>query len=142
MKDFIKEFCKRGLIAAWGGPLVMAIVFFILGKTGVVSSLTVDEAVLGIFTSTLLAFIAGGISCIYGVERLPLFHAIIIHAIVLYLDYLLIYLLNGWLKNALVPVAIFSVSFIVGYAIIWGIVYLIIKKNTQRLNEKLNRVQN
>ena len=32
MKVFIKEFLKRGFVSAWGGPFVLAIIYFIVGK--------------------------------------------------------------------------------------------------------------
>lgn len=137
MKKYIAEFLKRGLMACGGGPVVMAIVFGILGATGVVQTLTVPEVCKGILTVSLLAFIAGGITMIYQVDKLPLFPAILIHGAVLYLDYILIYLINGWLQSQLTPVLIFTGVFIAGYAVIWCIIYSVTKNATNRLNKKL-----
>lgn len=50
MKKYVKQFCIRGLMWAWGGPVIMAIVWMALHWAGVVTSLTVDQAVLGIIT--------------------------------------------------------------------------------------------
>lgn len=138
MKKFLSDFFLRGLLAAAGGPVVLAIVYGILGAAGAVSSFSPREVCMGILTVTLLALTVGGMTSIYQVERLPLISAILIHGGVLYAVYILIYLLNGWLKRQLVPIAIFTAVFIVGYAVIWTIIYLSTKANTDKLNKKLN----
>ncbi|MBQ8210120.1 MAG: DUF3021 domain-containing protein [Clostridia bacterium] len=137
MKKFISDFFLRGLMAAAGGPVVLAIVYGILGATGEVSSFTPKEVCLGIFTITLLALFVGGMTAIYQVEKLPLVSAILIHGAGLYVAYILIYLINGWLKRQLVPVLIFTAVFIVGYAVIWLIIYRCTKIQTDRINKKL-----
>lgn len=137
MKNFIRDFVQRGMFICGGGPIILAVVYAILHKCGMVQTLTVNEVVLGILTSALLAFIAGGINAIYKIEKLPLIVAILIHAVVLYIDYIIIYLANDWMKSELVPLIVFTVCFIVGFVIIWGIVYFTTKKSADRLNEKL-----
>lgn len=137
MKTFLKEFLFRGLLAASGGPIVLAIIYGALGATGVVSSFSPKEVCLGILTITLLAFTVAGMTAIYQLERLPLIHAILIHAAVLYAAYILIYLANGWLKQQLIPILVFTGIFIAGYAVIWVIVYCITKATAAALNEKL-----
>ncbi len=138
MKTHMKEFLKRGLMAAGGGPAILAIVYGILGKTGAVSTLTPSEVCLGILTVTLLAFVVAGITVVYQIEKLPLGWAISIHGLVLYACYILIYLLNGWLKQQLVPVLIFTGVFLVGYAVIWLVIWFSTRKNTAQINQKLN----
>ena len=137
MKKFIKEFLHRGLLAAGGGPVVLAIVYGIIGKAGVVSSFSPDEVCLGILTVTLLAFTVAGMTSIYQLEKLPLIWAILIHGAGLYAVYILIYLLNGWLQHRLIPIAIFTAAFLAGYAVIWLIVYRITKNSTDKINQKL-----
>ena len=135
MKKYILEFVKRGLMAAGGGPVILAVIYGCLGKTGVVASLTPNEVCMGILSITLMAFIVAGISMIYTVESLPLPMAILIHAGVLYLDYLLVYLLNSWLpRNA---IGIFTAVFAAGYGAVWLIIYLCIRAKTKKLNAKL-----
>lgn len=138
MKKFAKEFLLRGLLAAGGGPVVLAIVYGILGATGVASSFSPHEVCMGILTVTLLAFTVAGMTAIYQLEHLPLSSAIMIHGLGLYLAYILIYLLNGWLKQQLIPIAIFTGIFIAGYAVIWLIIYSVIKRKTEQLNKKLS----
>ena len=140
MKQYILEFLKRGAIAMGGGPIVLAIVYFCSWKSGVIFSLNADEVVKGILSISLMAFIAGGISMIYQIEELPLMYAILIHGIVLYTDYLMIYLLNHWIADSPLPLLFFTAIFIVGYALIWVVIYLCIRAKTQRLNQKLQEI--
>ena len=62
MKKFLKEFILRGLLAAGGGPVVLAIIYGILGKAGVVSSFSPNEVCMGLLTVTLLAFTVAGMT--------------------------------------------------------------------------------
>ena len=137
MKKYVLSFLKKGLMASVGGPVVLAIVYGILGSVGAIESLSPGEVCAGFLTITLMAFIAAGIPVVYEIEQLPLFWAILLHGAALYLDYILIYLLNGWLKSELTAVLIFTAVFIAGYAVIWLIVYLTTKKVTGRLNKKI-----
>lgn len=141
MKKFWKEFSLRGLLCASGGPIVLAVIYGILGATGAVEHLSPNEVCTGILTITLLAFTAAGMTAIYQMEQLPLFTAILFHGAVLYVAYILTYLLNGWLKQQLLPIAIFTAIFLVGYALIWLIIYSIIKTKTEALNRKLKGKQ-
>ena len=138
MKKYVVEFLKRGMSFCFGGPLVLAIVYGILGLVGAVESFTVGEVVTGIFSSTLLAFIAAGVTVIYTIDKLSPFSAALIHGVVLYLDYILLYLFNGWLQSSLKPIMIFTICFVSGYLIIWAIVFVVTRKCTKKLNESLN----
>lgn len=137
MKTFWKEFLLRGLMAASGGPVVLAIIYGILGATGEVNAFTPKEVCLGILTITLLAFIVAGMTAIYQIEQLPLPTMILLHGAALYIAYILIYLLNGWLKQQLLPIAIFTAVFVISYAIIWLIIYCVEKRKTGKLNKLL-----
>jgi uncharacterized protein YacL len=141
MKKIALEFLRRGSIASGIGPIVLAIVYLVLEKAAGIQALTVSEVVTGIFSLTALAFIAGGMNAIYQIERLPLMTAILIHGVVLYLSYLVTYLVNDWLDFGVIPVVAFSLIFVVGYIVIWAIVYFIIRKNTQEINEMLKKKQ-
>lgn len=136
MKKHILEFLKRGLMAAAGGPVVLAIVYGILGAAGEVQSLAPGEVCMGILTVTLMAFVAAGVTMIYSVESLPLISAILIHAGVLYLDYLLMYLLNSWIPRDLTGIGIFTGIFAAGFALTWLCIYFTIKQKTDKLNRQ------
>ena len=137
MKKYIIAFLKRGSMAAFGGPVILAIVYGILGAAGQVGSFTPGEVCVGILTVTLMAFIAAGVSIVYQIERLPLMSAVLIHGGVLYLDYLLVYLLNSWIPRDLMGIGIFTAIFAGGYIVIWLCIYLSIKAKTDRINKKL-----
>lgn len=139
MKQHIAEFMRRGMMACFGGPVILAVIYAIQGATGTAETLTYATACKEILTITALAFIAGSITAIYRIERLPLFPALVIHGAVLYFDYLIIYLVNGWLASGLMPFLIFSVCFIAGYAVIWLCIYLSIRHKTNKLNEALHK---
>lgn len=137
MKKFVLEFLRRGLVVAAFGPVVLAVVYGVLGAAGVVESLSPAEVCRGILTITLLSFVAGGMTAVYKLERLPLLSAALIHAGVLYLDYLLIYLVNGWIRRSLTVIGIFTLCFVVGYALIWLGIYAGTRAKTEQLNRKL-----
>ena len=141
MKKFWSGFFLRGLIAAAGGPVIMAIVYGILGATGTVDSISVTEMSKQILTVTLLALIVGGMNSIYQVEQLPLMVAILIHGCVLYVSYLATYLVNGWLEWGITPILVFSAIFIVGFLSIGAVIYSIIRRNTNKLNQILKEKQ-
>ena len=141
MKKFVLEFVRRGFIATGLGPIVLAIVYLILKQSAAIDTLTVNQVCIGIFSLSALAFIAGGMNAIYQVERMPLMTAILIHGGTLYIGYLGTYILNDWLEFGVIPIIVFTAIFVVGYIVIWAIIYSIIRRNTAKLNEMLKKKQ-
>ena len=141
MKQYIKEFLRRGFVACGFGPLVLAILYLILQKQCGLQTLTVQEVCLGILSLWILAFLAGGMNMVYQIERLPLMVAILIHGGVLYASYLATYLVNGWLEWGMIPLMAFTGIFVGGYLVIWAIIYSVTKKKTDRLNAALKQKQ-
>ena len=139
MKNIAKEFCRRGISACGLGPVVLAALYLILQHTGGMETLAVNEVCVGIFSLSALAFIAGGMNVIYQIERLPLMAAISIHGGVLYVSYLLTYLVNDWLDWGTAPILVFTGIFAVGYLLIWAVIYSVIKKNTDKINEAMRK---
>lgn len=137
MKKYILDFCRRGVTVCGLGPLVLAVLYLILQQSIDLQTLTVREVCTGIFSLTALAFIAGGMNFLYQIERLPLMFAILIHGGVLYGCYLATYLLNGWLDGGALPILVFSGIFVVGYFVIWVVIYSIIRENAEKVNEIL-----
>ena len=137
MKTYILGFLRRGFQVYGLGPIVWAIVYLILKHQGVVGVITVEQACTGIFSLAALAFIAGGMNVIYQMERLPLMVAILIHGSVLYASYLATYLVNDWLEIGRAPILVFSAIFVLGYLIIWIIIYSITRTNTEKVNRIL-----
>lgn len=141
MKRLILEFLRRGTAACGLGPMVLAVLYWVLHRQGALESLTVDQVCLGIVSLSALAFMAGGLNVLYQIERLPLMAAVSIHGGVLYVSYLLTYLVNSWLEWGTTPILVFSGIFVVGYLAIWAIIYTIIRRKTAALNEMLHRKQ-
>lgn len=139
MKGFFVDFLRRGSMSCGIGPVVLAILYVILHRNGDLDTLSVDQVCVGILSITVLAFVAGGMNAIYRIDRLPLMPAILIHGSVLYICYLVTYLLNDWLKWSALPLMVFTVIFVIGYIIIWGVIYLIIKNNTYKINKMLEK---
>ena len=141
MKKIIAEFFRRGFVACGLGPIVLAIFYLIMQQQGMIQTLTVQQVCIGIFSLTALAFVAGGMNAIYQVERLPLMVAVSVHGCVLYISYLITYLLNDWLERGITPILVFSGIFILGYLVIWAIIYSIIRRNTAKVNKMLKEKQ-
>ena len=141
MKKVALGFLRRGVMSCGVGPIILAVLYLILHHNGVVENVSVKELCVGIFSLSALAFIAGGMNALYQLERLPLMAAILIHGSVLYVSYLVTYLVNGWLEWGRVPVLVFTGIFVVGYLVIWAVIYFVIKRKTKNLNKMLKEKQ-
>lgn len=141
MKKIVWEFLHRGLVSCGFGPLVLAVLYLIVQSQTGMETLTVNQVCLGIFSLSGLAFIAGGMNVLYQIERLPLMAAILIHGSVLYVCYLITYLINDWLESGMTPILVFSAIFVCGYLVVWAIIYIITKRNTDKVNKMLHKKQ-
>ena len=134
---YYKEFGLRGLVAMGFGSIVLSIVYGILWLCGVVEYLAVGEVVLGYLTITVLSFLCGGITVVFQIEEMGLSKAITLHGIVLYIAYAVVYITNNWLKEGLIPFLIFTAIFIIGYALVWLVIYLVTKNGTDKINNSI-----
>ncbi len=137
MKKFVVDFIKRGIMFSVLGPVIMAAIYIVLEGHDVVHSVTVHELAQGIFSSAVMAFIAAGISVIYNVEKIGLGQASLIQAAVLYFDYLLVYLMNGWIPGNGKSILIYTIIFVFVFMIIWVMIYLLIRASIKKMNEKI-----
>ena len=133
MRKYLPQFFLRGLCAMGFGPIVLAIIYGTLNATGIAAAITPVE----ILSISLMAFIAGGVTTVYQIESLPLLSAILIHGGALYLDYLIMYLLNDWIARDLRAILTFTVIFIVGYALIWLFIFLYNRRKAAQISKKL-----
>ena len=141
MKKFVSQFFLRGLVACGFGPMVLVVFYLILQRQASVQTLTISEVCLGIASLSALAFVAGGMNAVYQIERLPLMAAIGIHGIVLYISYLAVYLINGWLQWGMTPILVFTVIFILGYLAVWAVIYSVTRRKKEKLNAMLMQIQ-
>ena len=137
LKKYFKDFLLRGLVSMGFGPIILSIVYGILGLCRVVDKLAVNDVVLGFLSITALAFLCGGMTVVYQIEEIGLSKAITLHGIALYIAYAVVYLSNNWLKDGLIPFLVFTIIFVVGYALVWLVIYLITKRGTDSLNKKI-----
>ena len=137
MRKYLIAFIRKGLTACGLGPIVLAIIYLILHSKGLLQTLTVSQVCTGIFSLSALAFVAGGTNTIYQVEELPLMISILIHGCILYISYLVVYLLNGWISFSILPLLVFTAIFVIGYLIIWAVIYLVTRNKTREINRIL-----
>ena len=141
MKKYAADFLHRGLLSLGFGPVVLAIVYLCLQKSGIIQMITVNEVCLGIFSSAALAFVVGGANVIYQIEQLPIMLAVLLHGSILYVSYITVYLTNGWLKWGSTPVLVFTGFFVSGYFLIMTVIITMTKRRTARINEILKQKQ-
>ena len=139
MNSVIKKFLHRGLIFSVFGPLVYAIVMLIIDLCNVEVVASGIEIFKGVISTYLLAFIVSGASVIWEVEKIGLGFSVLIHGSCLYICYLLMYLINGWLKDDLNNVLFFSLIFLVSYLVIWLIIFLIERKRANKFNKHIKK---
>lgn len=137
MKKFGISFLKRGSLFAWWGPAILCIVWACLKKAGVIETVEVDTAILAVFSTIIVAFVAAGISVVYQMEHLPKGMAALIQMSVLYIDYLIIYLLNGWMP--IKTIGIFTLIFAVCFCVTWAIIYFTTRNAVNKINAQLNK---
>ena len=134
---YLKNFALRGMIAMGFGPIVLAIIYLILGITGEATNISAFEMATGIITITALAFLCGGMTVVYQIEEIGISKAITLHGIALYVAYAVVYITNNWLKDGIIPFLVFTIIFVVGYALVWIVIYMITKRGTDNINKKI-----
>lgn len=137
MKKYIKDFLFRGAVFAGLGPIVLAVVYKVNETCGVAASVSSSEACLGIVSTYLLAFVVAGMSVLYNIERLPLLASTFLHASALFVSYVTVYLLNGWIKPG--HIWIFVLIFIGVYAVIWLTVLICINASVKKVNRGIRK---
>lgn len=135
MKKMMKDFCLRGLVAAGFGPIVYGIVILVIELCGVDTMQNGVVIFKAIISTYLMGFVCAGLSAIWQNERLGLGLAILIHGTSLYLLHLFTYLVNGWILTK--SILIFSIIFILGYLLVWLVIYLIEKVRAKKFNQQL-----
>ena len=72
MNKYFKEFLHRGLCFSGFGPIILAIIYFILSKTVDGFALNASQVLIGTVSIYLLAFIQAGASVFNQIEGWPI----------------------------------------------------------------------
>ncbi len=136
MNGYTKEFLHRGLIFGGFGPIVTGIILCVISLTSDIV-FSGGEVLVGILSTYLLAFVHAGASVFNSIERWSLARSLGAHLGTLYVAYLACYLINSWIPLLWEVIAIFTLVFILSYFVIWGIVYLIVRRTSHRLTKNL-----
>lgn len=139
MNKYVKEFLHRGLIFGGFGPIVLGIVYAIIGAFVEGLALGGAEILIAIISTYLLAFLQAGASIFNQIEGWPLAKSLLFHFGTVYLAYLGCYVLNTWIPFEPVVVLIFTAVFVVTYFAIWLTVYFIVKSTEKKLNSKIKQ---
>ncbi len=137
MNKYVKSFLQRGFAFSGLGPIVLAIVYLFLGRFIEDFSLTGTEAFFSILSVYLLAFLQAGASVFNQIEHWPIAKSLFCHFITIYISYSLCYVANSWIPFEPKVLIIFTLIFVIGYFLIWGIVYTSVKAASKKFNEKL-----
>ena len=137
MNKCVINFLHRGLIFGGFGPLVMGVVYLIISLCVEDFSLGGSEVFIAILSTYLLAFVHAGASVFNQIEEWPIAKSLFFHFGSLYLAYSLCYIVNAWIPFNIFALIIFTLIFVLAYFIIWGVVYICVKKTGKRLNSCL-----
>ena len=135
MNKYFKSFFLRGLIFGGFGPIVLAIVYFIISKTVNGFSLDGEDILLGIISIYVLAFIHAGASVFNQIEKWSIARSLLCHFSTLYFVYVFCYIINSWIPFSITVILIFTLIFIIVYFVIWFSVFI----STKALKKKLNK---
>ncbi|MBR5232862.1 MAG: DUF3021 domain-containing protein [Clostridia bacterium] len=138
MKKYLKEFLIRGLLFGGFGPIILAIIYFIISKINKNITFTGSEIFLGTVSIYLLAFVHAGASVFNQIEEWGINKSVGVHFVVLYFAYSACYLLNTWIPFDGRVFLIFTGIFVAVYAVVWTIVYLCVRNSEKKLNSLLN----
>lgn len=133
---YVKQFLLRGMIFGGFGPVITALILYILSMN-IDVTLNGKEILVVIFSTYLLAFVHAGSSVFNQIENWSISKSLTFHLTSLYLAYLSCYLINSWIPFDWTVILIFTLTFIVVYFIVWSIVYLIVRNTTKKLNENI-----
>lgn len=138
MNKYVKEFLRRGLMFAGFGPVVFGIIILCISYFDHVAEYSALPIFGGIVTTYVLAFVQAGATVFNQIEHWSVPKSVFCHFGLLYVVYSLAYVANSWIPFKAEVLGVFTVIFVVGFFLIWGIVYLAVRSTGKKFNEKLN----
>ena len=137
MNKHLRTFLHRGLMFGGFGPIVTAIVYFIISLSGVEIALTATDFFTAIVSTYLLAFVHAGVSVFNEIETWSIGKSLLFHLGALYVVYTFCYLINAWIPFNVNVLLIYTAVFILAYLAIWLTVYLITSRLAKRLTKSI-----
>ncbi|MBQ7034998.1 MAG: DUF3021 domain-containing protein [Clostridia bacterium] len=137
MNIYVKDFLHRGLLFGGFGPILLAIVYYILERSVADFSLSAGQLLVGVVSIYLLAFLQAGATVFNQIEEWSVPKAMLCHFSVLYLAYAGCYLINSWIPFDKKVLLIFTAVFALLFFAIWLIVYLSVRAVSRKLNQKM-----
>lgn len=136
---YVAAFLHRGMLFGGFGPIVLGIVYLILGLSIDGFAVTGREACLGIVSTYLIAFVHAGTSVFHEVEHWSIPRWMLYQLGALYLVYTLVYLINDWIPFDPLVLLLYTLGFVLLYLLICLTVILSVKRDERRLNESLKQ---
>lgn len=93
----------------------------------------------GILSTSILAFLVAGTSILWQEERLGLAGALVLHGLLLYISYFIVYVINGWIATELKSIGIFTLVFVIFYSLLYIVLYITEKIKANKINNVLNK---
>lgn len=140
MNRYLKTFLLRGLTFAGFGPIIFAIIVYILSQTKQNIELSGAELLLAIVSIYLLAFFQAGASVFNQIESWPITKSMLFHFSTIYIAYVLCYIINSWIPFDIIVVLFFTLIFVLTYFVIWTVVYFSVKSAEKKLNRSLKKI--
>ena len=137
MNIYVKDFLHRGLLFGGFGPIILAIVYYILERRVADFSLSAGQLLVGVVSVYLLAFLQAAATVFNQIEEWSVPKAMLCHFSVLYLAYAGCYLINSWIPFDKKVLLIFTAVFALLFFAIWLIVYLSVRAVSRKLNKKV-----
>lgn len=137
MNKHLRTFLHRGLMFGGFGPIVTAIVYFIISLSGVEIALTATDFFTAIVSTYLLAFVHAGVSVFNEIEAWSIGKSLLFHLGALYVVYTFCYLINAWIPFNVNVLLIYTAVFILAYLAIWLTVYFITSRLAKRLTKSI-----
>ena len=138
MNKYVREFLHRGLMFGGFGPIVFGIIILCISYFDRVAELSALPIFGGIVTTYIIAFAQAGATVFNQIEHWSVPKSVFCHFGLLYIVYSLAYVANSWIPFKVEVLGVFTVIFVVGFFLIWGIVYLAVRSTGKKFNEKLN----
>ena len=137
MNKYVKQYFHRGLVFGGFGPVILGIVYAILGVSVDGFSVSGGEILLGIISTYAIAFVQAGSSVFNQIEHWPIAKSLALHLGSLYVVYALAYLVNTWIPFEPLVLLIFTAVFLAVYFAIWLTVYFSVKITSKKMSERL-----